>query len=78
MEGGAPCRTCGAVPGSLRRCRGGISIGISSGDLGEALVVLGEATKGLSPGALGRLKAQRSEEYRGWTRRDLADKQYPY
>ena len=53
--------------------------GISSGDLGEALEVLvGEAAKGLSPGALGRLKAQWSEEYQGWTRRDLADRQYAY
>jgi transposase-like protein len=53
--------------------------GISSGDLGEALEVLvGEGAKGLSPGALGRLKAQWSEEYQGWTRRSLEDKEYAY
>ena len=53
--------------------------GISSGDLGEALEVLvGEDAKGLSPAALGRLKAQWSEDYQGWTRRDLTDKQYAY
>jgi putative transposase len=53
--------------------------GISSGDLGEALAVLvGEDAKGLSPAALGRLKAEWSEEYQGWTRRDLTGKQYAY
>lgn len=53
--------------------------GISSGDLGEALEVLvGEGAKGLSPGALGRLKAQWSEEYQGWTRRSLEGKAYAY
>ena len=51
--------------------------GISSGDLGEALQVLvGDAAKGLSPAALGRLKAQWSEEYQGWTRRSLEGKEY--
>jgi len=53
--------------------------GISSGDLGEALQVLvGDAAKGLSPAALGRLKAQWSEEYQGWTRRSLEGKEYAY
>jgi transposase-like protein len=53
--------------------------GISSGDLGEALEVLvGEGAKGLSPAALGRLKAQWSEEYQGWTRRHLEGKEYAY
>jgi putative transposase len=53
--------------------------GISSGDLGEALEVLvGDGAKGLSPAALGRLKAQWSEEYQGWTRRSLAGKEYAY
>jgi transposase-like protein len=53
--------------------------GVSSGDLGEALEVLvGEGAKGLSPAALGRLKAQWGEEYQGWTRRSLQDKQYAY
>jgi len=53
--------------------------GISSGDLGEALEVLvGEGAKGLSAAALGRLKAEWSEEYKGWTRRRLNDKRYAY
>ena len=53
--------------------------GISSGDLREALEVLvGDGAKGLSPGALGRLKAQWSEEYQGWTRRSLEGKAYAY
>jgi putative transposase len=53
--------------------------GISSGDLGEALEVLvGEAAKGLSPAALGRLKAQWSEDYQGWTRRRLEGQAYAY
>jgi putative transposase len=53
--------------------------GVSSGDLGEALEVLvGEAAKGLSPAALGRLKAQWSEEYQGWSRRSLEGKRYAY
>ena len=53
--------------------------GISSGDLGEALEVLvGDGAKGLSPSALGRLKAQWSEEYQGWTRRSLDGKEYAY
>jgi hypothetical protein len=37
--------------------------GISSGNLGEAL---------------GRLKAQWSEEYQGWTRRSLEGREYAY
>ena len=53
--------------------------GVSSGDLGEALEVLvGDGAKGLSPAALGRLKAQWSEEYAGWTRRSLEGKEYAY
>ena len=51
--------------------------GISSGDLGEALEVLvGDGAKGLSPAALGRLKAEWSEDYQGWTRRRLVGKEY--
>lgn len=53
--------------------------GISSGDLGEALEVLvGDGAKGLSPAALGRLKAQWSEDYQGWARRSLEGKEYAY
>ena len=40
--------------------------------------MVGEGAKGLSAGALGRLKAQWSEEYQGWVRRDLSDRQYAY
>lgn len=50
--------------------------GISSGDLGEALSVLpGKDAKGLSPGALARLKALWGEEHRGWACRPLSDAQ---
>jgi hypothetical protein len=50
--------------------------GISSGDLAEALKVLvGDGAKGLSPGALGRYKAQWSEDYQGWMRRSLDGKE---
>ncbi len=53
--------------------------GISSGDLGEALEVLvGEGAKGLSPAALGRLKAQWSEEYKGWAGRSLKGQRHAY
>ena len=51
--------------------------GISSGNLGEALEVLvGEGAKGLSPAALGRLKAQWSEDYKDWAKRSLEGAQY--
>jgi transposase-like protein len=53
--------------------------GVSGGDLGEALEVLvGEGAKGLTAAALGRLKAQWSEEYHGWAQRDLTGKRYAY
>ena len=53
--------------------------GVSSGDLGEALEVLvGEGAKGLSPAALGRLKAQWSEDYKDWAHRSLEGAQYAY
>ena len=53
--------------------------GVSSGDLGEALEVLvGQSAKGLSAAALGRLKAQWSEDYPGWTSRDPTGKRYAY
>ena len=48
--------------------------GISTGDLQEALSVLvGEEAKGLSPAVVSRLKAQWSEDYLAWNRRDLSD-----
>lgn len=51
--------------------------GISSGDLGEALEVLVGA-RGLSPAALGRLKAHWSAHYQGWAGRCLEGKEYAY
>ncbi len=53
--------------------------GISTGDLQEALSVLvGEEAKGLSPAVVSRLKAQWSEDYLAWNRRDLSDERYVY
>ena len=53
--------------------------GISTGDMQEALSVLvGEEAKGLSPAVVSRLKAQWSEGYHAWNRRDLADEHYVY
>jgi putative transposase len=40
--------------------------------------LVGDGAKGLSPAALGRLKVQWSEDYPGWTGRDLTGKQYAY
>ena len=51
--------------------------GISTGDMQEALsVLLGEEAKGLSPAVVSRLKAQWSEDYLNWNRRDLSDEHY--
>ncbi len=53
--------------------------GISTGDMQEALsVLLGEDAKGLSPAVVSRLKAQWSEEYLAWNRRDLSGERYVY
>ncbi len=53
--------------------------GISTGDMQEALSVLvGEEAKGLSPAVVSRLKAQWSEDYLAWNRRDLSDERYVY
>jgi transposase-like protein len=53
--------------------------GISTGNMQEALsVLLGDEAKGLSPAVVSRLKAQWSEEYLSWTRRDLTDESYVY
>lgn len=53
--------------------------GISTGDMQEALSVLvGEEAKGLSPAVVSRLKAQWSEAYSAWNRRDLSDEHYVY
>jgi transposase-like protein len=53
--------------------------GVSTGDMGEALsVLLGEEAKGLSANVVSRLKAQWSEEWQVWGRRDLSAARYVY
>jgi transposase-like protein len=53
--------------------------GISTGDMSDALsVLLGEEAKGLSANVVSRLKAQWSEEWRQWDRRDLSAARYVY
>ena len=53
--------------------------GISTGDMQEALsVLLGEDAKGLSPAVVSRLKAQWSDDYLAWNRRDLSGERYVY
>ena len=53
--------------------------GISTGDMGEALsVLLGEEAKGLSANVVSRLKAQWSEQWQQWDRRDLSSARYVY
>jgi putative transposase len=53
--------------------------GISTGDMQEALsVLLGEDAKGLSPTVVSRLKAQWSDDYLAWNRRDLSGERYVY
>lgn len=53
--------------------------GISTGNMQDALsVLLGDEAKGLSPAVVSRLKAQWSEDYLAWTRRDLSDERYVY
>ncbi len=61
-----------ALPGLYLR-------GISTSDLQEALSVLvGEDAKGLSPAMVSRLKAQWSEAYSSWNRRELSEERYVY
>ncbi|MFS0757567.1 IS256 family transposase [Noviherbaspirillum sp. 1P10PC] len=53
--------------------------GISTGDMSEALsVLLGEEAKGLSANVVSRLKAQWSDEWQQWDRRDLSAARYVY
>lgn len=53
--------------------------GVSSGNLRNALVaLLGEQAKGLSPAALGRLKAEWAQEHAEWQHRSLRGKRYAY
>lgn len=53
--------------------------GISTGDMSDALsALLGEEAKGLSANVVSRLKAQWSDEWRQWDRRDLSTARYVY
>ena len=53
--------------------------GISMGDFPRALSsILGERVQGLSATNIVRLKAKWEQEYMGWSRRDLSDKEYVY
>ena len=53
--------------------------GISTGDFSEALSALvGPEAKGLSAATVVRLKSSWEEEFRDWSQRSLADKQYVY
>jgi putative transposase len=53
--------------------------GLSTGDFREALpVLLGEDASGLSPSAITRLTAVWQEDYRSWTQRSLAERDYVY
>lgn len=53
--------------------------GISTGNMQDALsVLLGDEAKGLSPAVVSRLKAQWSEDYLAWNRRDLSDEKIVY
>jgi putative transposase len=53
--------------------------GISTGDFTEALeTILGENAKGLSASTVVRLKKQWEQDFRQWTRRDLAGARYVY
>ena len=54
-------------------------LGVSSGDFGEALSeLLGRGASGLSPGVIGRLKAEWQAEHERWEHRDLKDRRYVY
>jgi transposase-like protein len=53
--------------------------GISTGDFTEALeAILGENAKGLSASTVVRLKKQWEQDFRTWTKRDLAGTRYVY
>ena len=53
--------------------------GLSTGDFQEALpVLLGPEAAGLSPTTISRLNRTWQEEYEGWRKRSLADKDYVY
>ncbi len=51
--------------------------GVSTGDFSEALqAIAGPDATGLGPNVIVRLKEQWSQEYDGWSRRDLSAKEY--
>ena len=53
--------------------------GVSSGDFGEALSELvGPGGSGLTPGVIGRLKAEWEAEHERWRHRDLSGRRYVY
>ncbi|HEX7009803.1 MAG TPA: IS256 family transposase [Phycisphaeraceae bacterium] len=53
--------------------------GVSTGDFGEALqAILGRDCPGLSASTVTRLKGTWEEDYRAWSRRDLASSRYVY
>ncbi len=53
--------------------------GISTGDMREVLsVLLGDQAQGLSPAVVSRLKAEWTEAYVAWNRRDLSDEHSVY
>ncbi len=78
--------TSALVPPYLRRARSVEEVlpwlylkGISTGDMQEALeALLGQEAKGLSPGAISRLKARWEDERQSWSQRDLSNKRYVY
>ncbi|MCF8482937.1 MAG: IS256 family transposase [Rhodospirillum sp.] len=66
-------RSIDAVPPSL------YLRGLSSGDFQEALeAMLGKDALGLSPQAIGRLKAEWQAEHERWRKRDLSARRYVY
>ena len=53
--------------------------GVSTGDFSDALqALLGENAKGLSANTISRLKADWTDEYTSWNKRDLSLKNYVY
>ena len=54
-------------------------LGVSSGNFGEApSELVGPGASGLSPGVIGRLKAEWESEHERWRQRDLSDRRYVY
>ena len=52
-------------------------LGVSSGDFEEALsALLGPSSSSLTPGVIGRLKAEWESEHERWRRRDLSGRRY--